>query len=94
MVQLLLEKRAANLAKILAAEGRCFVGAIPREKGAGLLLLLQCLAGVCIYESPGKMEAGLIYQLERLILVLVQSSFQSGLQQCPVLLLFFCIDLH
>jgi len=83
MVQLLLEKRAANLAKILAAEGRCFVGAIPREKGAGLLLLLQ-LAGVCTYESPGKMEAGLIYQLERLILVLVQPSFQSGLQQCPV----------
>jgi hypothetical protein len=87
MVQLLLEKRAANLAKILAAEGRCFVGAIPREKGPGLLLLLQWLAelaGVCIYESPGKMEAGLIYQLERLILVLVQPSFQSGLQQCPV----------
>ena len=48
MVQLLLEKRAANLAKILAAEGPCFVGAIPREKGAGLLLLLKVVGG-CLH---------------------------------------------
>ena len=58
MVQLLLEKRAANLAEIWAA-----------REGPDLLLLLQWLAGVCAYE--------------RLINVLVQSSIQSGLQQCP-----------
>ena len=48
MVQLLLEKRAANLAEILAAKGRCFVGAIPRERAGRIFmdLLLFLQAGV------------------------------------------------